>query len=228
MSYRHCDINGHPLPLEPGKVVCVGVNYSDHAKEMAFTPSTIEQPTLFLKPRTALRSLAGGFSIPQQRGACDHEVELAVLIGSRLHNATPEQAEQAIAGYGLALDLTLRDVQMDLKDRGRPWECAKSFDGSCPVSGFVHADELDIAQGVDFSLSINGEVRQQTNTRFMEIPLYRLLALMSKWFTLEPGDIVLTGTPEGVGPLSTGDQLQLTLDERYTFASEVTTDPRQS
>lgn len=221
MRYRHRDHLGQPLPLEPGKVVCVGVNYHDHAKEMASTPSTLSQPTLFMKPRTALVNLEQGFPIPEGHGPCHHELELAVLIGSRLNRAKAEQVPSAIVGYGLALDLTLRELQQSLKERGRPWECAKSFDGSCPISGFVRRDELSVEQGVDIALTVNGELRQQTNTLNMVIALAPLIALMSNWFTLEPGDIVLTGTPEGVAALHPGDQLSLQLANQYDFTSQV-------
>lgn len=139
-----------------------------------------------------------------------HEVELAVLIGGTLRQATEDHVLKAIAGYGVALDLTLRDLQGKLKKAGQPWEKAKGFDNSCPVSGFIPAAEFHgDAQSTPLSLKVNGEVRQQGSTADMIHKIVPLIAYMSRFFTLKAGDVVLTGTPEGVGPLSSGDELEV-------------------
>lgn len=209
MVYQHRYLDGSPLALPVGKVVCIGRNYLDHIREL--NNAVPETPILFMKPATALVSLDEPIPWPTGRGECHHEVELAVLVGRELRNANAEMARVAVAGYGIGLDLTLRDLQNDLKKKGHPWETAKAFDGACPLSPFLKPDALPEPQATDLALQINGVWRQQGNTRLMMIGLFDLMAYMSTHFTLQPGDVVLTGTPAGVGPLHAGDTLLLRL-----------------
>jgi 2-keto-4-pentenoate hydratase/2-oxohepta-3-ene-1,7-dioic acid hydratase in catechol pathway len=129
--YQHRYLDGSPLTLPVGKVVCIGRNYLDHIREL--NNVLPETPILFMKPATALVSLDEPIRLPAGRGECHHEVELAVLVGRELRNADAETARAAVAGYGIALDLTLRDLQNQLKKNGHPWETAKAFDGACPA-----------------------------------------------------------------------------------------------
>jgi 2-keto-4-pentenoate hydratase/2-oxohepta-3-ene-1,7-dioic acid hydratase in catechol pathway len=147
-------------------------------------------------------------------------VELAVLVGQELRDADAATAGRAVAGYGVALDLTLRDLQNELKKKGHPWETAKAFDGSCPLSPFLKPEALADPQATDLTLRVNGEPRQQGNTRLMMVGIFELMAYISTHFTLQPGDVVLTGTPAGVGPLQSGDQLVLGL-AGHEFAARV-------
>jgi len=208
-EYQHRDWQGQAIALPVGKVVCIGQNYQDHIQEM--NSKTAPQALFFIKPATALRPLAPAFTIPSQHGAVHNETEIAVLIQQPLSKATAAEVQAAIWGYSLALDLTLRDVQAELKKLGRPWEIAKGFDGACPTAGFVPAAMVDHPQQLQFSLKVNNEIRQQGDARLMIRSISQMLVEMSQWFTLLPGDIVLTGTPAGVGPLQHQDQLQLTL-----------------
>lgn len=219
IDYRHSMVGGELLELPPGKVVCIGRNYAEHAQEL--NNPIPEEPLLFIKPATALASLSRPLRMPRDRGACHHELEVAALIGAPLTGADIDQARAGITHYGLALDLTLRDVQSALKAKGYPWEKAKAFDGSCPLSPWVPAGEFPDPQAIDFSLSINGVMRQQGNTRLMITPLFQLVSTISQYFTLLPGDSVLTGTPAGVGPLHSGDALLMTLAGRFRFAASV-------
>jgi 2-keto-4-pentenoate hydratase/2-oxohepta-3-ene-1,7-dioic acid hydratase in catechol pathway len=173
-----------------------------------------------MKPATALVALDQPIQLPVGCGECHHEVELAVLVGRQLQNADAETARQAVMGYGVALDLTLRDLQSELKKKGHPWETAKAFDGSCPLSPLLKPGVLSQPQAVDLSLRVNGQVRQQGNTRQMMIGIFELMAYISARFTLQPGDVVLTGTPAGVGPLVSGDLLILNLAE-YEFSARI-------
>jgi len=209
MIYQHHDWQGQTIPLPVGKVVCIGQNYQDHIQEM--NSNTAPQALFFIKPATALRPLAPVVAIPMQHGAVHNETEIAVLIQQPLSKASLEEVHAAIWGYSLALDLTLRDVQAELKKLGRPWEIAKGFDGACPVAGFIPADLIQDPQRLLFSLEVNQQSRQQGDARLMIRSITQMLVEMSQWFTLLPGDIVLTGTPAGVGPLQPQDQLQLTL-----------------
>ena len=217
MTYRHVFAAGTPCDLPPGKVVCVGLNYAAHVAEMGSARAA--EPVLFIKPRTALAPLAGEIAIPVDRGACHFETELALLIGAPLRDCTPSAAMAAIAGVGIALDLTLRDLQKTLKQAGHPWERAKGFDSACPVSEFLAPAHVGDLQKLEFRLYQNGVLRQHGHASAMLTPVPELLCYMSRWFTLEPGDIVLTGTPEGVGPLASGDELEVVLADRLRVAA---------
>jgi 2-keto-4-pentenoate hydratase/2-oxohepta-3-ene-1,7-dioic acid hydratase in catechol pathway len=206
------------LDLPVGKVVCVGRNYLEHIRELNNTVP--EAPILFIKPTTALVRLDQPIQLPQGRGECQHEVELAVLVGRELRQADAETVRRAVAGYGIALDLTLRDLQNELKNKGHPWEIAKAFDGSCPMSPFLPPEALPDPQAAELALRVNGELRQQGNTRLMMIGIFELMAYISTHFTLQPGDIVLTGTPAGVGSLRSGDALVLRL-AGHEFSAQV-------
>ena len=217
--YQHRDLQGQPLPYGVGKVVCVGRSYADHAAEL--NNPIPSEPLLFIKPASSLVGLTAPLVLPKGQGAIHHEVEVALLIGRRLCQADAAQAMSAIVGVGLALDLTLRDVQDTLKKQGHPWERAKAFDGSCPISPFVAPDTLMDLGALDFSLLVNGQLRQTGNTRNLMWPIGELLAFMSQCFTLEPGDIVLTGTPKGVAELRAKDSLELQLNGQLRFSATV-------
>lgn len=208
--YQHRDWNGALLDLPVNKVVCVGSNYADHIKEMG--SQVAPEPVLFIKPETALCDIRQPIAIPHNLGSVHHEVELAVLIGTPLKQASEDRVANAIAGYGVALDLTLRDLQAGFKKAGQPWEKAKGFDGSCPISGFIPVNEFGDAQSADLQLIVNNEVRQSGNTRDMLTKILPLIAYMSRFFTLRAGDIILTGTPQGVGPMVIGDVIQVAVN----------------
>ena len=210
---------GSALTWPLGKVVCVGRNYADHAKELNNpVPSA---PILFIKPASAVVPFAGEIGLPQAKGECHHELELALLIGKTLTAVTPAEAVNGIAGYGLALDLTLRELQTQLKAKGHPWEVAKSFDGACPLSEFITTSELKEPQQAQLQLLVNDQLRQDGNTRDMLTPIPALVSYISEHFTLRPGDIVLTGTPAGVGPLVDGDLLEARLNGQQMATARV-------
>lgn len=209
MKYAHAFLDGGPCELRPGKIVCVGRNYAAHARELG--NAVPEAPILFLKPSTALALLVQGFAIPSGRGECHHETEVTVLIGRTLRNASEAECHAAIAGIGLGLDLTLRDLQNELKKKGHPWEVAKAFDGAAPLSAFLRPEGIAL-DDIRFSLTVNGEPRQRGHSADMITGILPLLAYISRIFTLEPGDVVMTGTPEGVAALRSGDALMLEMD----------------
>ncbi|WP_341502388.1 fumarylacetoacetate hydrolase family protein [Gallaecimonas sp. GXIMD4217] len=205
--------------LRVGKVVCVGRNYVEHAKELGNTVP--EKPLLFLKPSTAVCSLEEGFAIPRDKGRVHHELELAVLMGNWLKDGSEQEARQAMAGIGLALDLTLRDRQEELKQQGYPWEEAKAFDDSCPTSRFIPMAEIEQLDAIPLALHRNGELRQSGHSGQMIIPILKLISHISRIFTLEPGDVVLTGTPAGVGELAPGDELIVEIPGKMRVLSQV-------
>ncbi|MAY39214.1 MULTISPECIES: fumarylacetoacetate hydrolase family protein [Spongiibacter] len=219
MLYQHRFSDDRPCELPNGKIVCVGRNYAEHAREL--NNPIPKQPLLFIKPSTALAALDQPLAIPRDRGECHHELELALLIGQPLSEARAEETLAAIAGYGLALDLTLRELQSQLKEKGQPWERAKAFDGACPVSAFVPAAAVGDWKALRLQLQRNGALQQDGQCRDMLFPIEALLADISQSFTLLPGDIVLTGTPAGVGPLNPGDRLRCELDGLLTVETTV-------
>jgi len=216
--YRHRDLDNQDIALPVGKVVCVGRNYLDHIQELR--NAVPETPVLFMKPATALVSLDVPLWLPTDRGCCHHELELAVLIGQRLQQSDIQAACSPVAGYALALDLTLRDLQDELKSKGLPWERAKAFDGACPISGFIPPEQLADPQNVELTLKVNDSIRQQGNTCQMMVGVFDLLAHISESFTLLPGDVVLTGTPAGVGELHVGDRLELSMED-FRFQARI-------
>lgn len=197
---RNCD-SSHST-WTPGKVVCVAKNYVDHAAEMQ--SSVPDQPTFFCKPNTSLCDFSGPLYVPRDRGAVHHEIELGLLIGQRLSRAD-RIPDNPIAGYVLALDLTLRDLQTELRKQGYPWDASKGFANACPITTLLPNELISDPQHVDISFSVNDELRQQDNTAQMVFKIDRLLAEAAEIFVLEPGDILLTGTPAGVGALLPGD-----------------------
>ncbi len=189
-----------------GKIIGIGRNYSAHAKELG-NPIP-DQPILFMKPASTIVNDGGKVAIPSFSDNCHHEVELAVLIGRGGKDIPPETAMDHVAGYAVALDLTLRDVQTTQKQKGLPWEIAKAFDTSCPLSSFVPADNVNDVQNLRLTLTVNNELRQDGVTADMSLSVQDLITVVSSYFTLEAGDIILTGTPAGVGPIKSGDCLE--------------------
>lgn len=188
-----------------GKILCVGRNYQDHIRELGNTPP--EFPVIFMKPASCVIGDGEKIIIPACSRDCHHEVELAVLIGRKGKDIPVDRALKHVAGYGVAIDVTLRDLQANLKSKGLPWERAKAFDTACPLSHFVDASMVPDPQNLQLRLSVNGELRQNGNTSMMIYDVATLIHLMSGCFTLEPGDVILTGTPAGVGRIVSGDQI---------------------
>lgn len=209
--YQHRDIKGSTLALPVGKVLCVGRNYVEHIKEM--DDPIPEAPLVFMKPSSALCHFSDPILIPKQWGKVEHETEIAVLIGQTLSKASPSEAKSAVVGFALALDLTLRDMQNEYKQKGYPWEKTKSFDNSCPISAFIPVSQINDWDKIHFSLTVNGQLRQQGKSSQMLHNISQLISHASQFFTLQKGDVFLTGTPEGVGEVKAGDSLIAKLED---------------
>jgi acylpyruvate hydrolase len=194
---------GQKLPV--GKILCLGRNYAEHAREMkAEVPTT---PVVFLKPSTAIIDDGENIIFPTYSREMHHEVELVAVIGTEGSSIPPSRAMDHIAGFAVGLDMTLRDLQAEAKKGGLPWAVSKGFDTSAPVSRFVRRETVPDPSALDIRLTVNGVVRQSSNTRHMIFPLATIVSYLSSVFTLEPGDLIYTGTPEGVGPVAKGDTL---------------------
>ncbi len=194
-----------------GKIICLGRNYLDHIREL--NNAVPDRAVIFCKPASSLLADGGIIEIPTYSNDCHHELELALLIGKTGKNIGTTDALSYLAGYGVALDLTLRDLQSELKDEGLPWEIAKGFDTSCPLSDFTPADQVTNPNNLELILKINGEIRQQGNTAQMMRSVEDIIAEISIYYTLETGDIILTGTPAGVSKIELGDVLEGTIEQ---------------
>ncbi|MCX6134056.1 MAG: fumarylacetoacetate hydrolase family protein [Ignavibacteriales bacterium] len=202
-------IMGSAEPVEVRKIFCIGRNYADHAKEMhAAIP---EAPVFFLKPTTAIIGEGGVIRIPSISKDLHHEIEMTVLIGRGGKDILKGNALNHVAGYGIGLDMTLRDVQSDAKKKGLPWTLAKGFDTSAPISPFVPAADIPDPHELGVKLDVNGTTRQQSSTSNFIFKLDELIAYISQFFTFERGDIIFTGTPEGVAAAASGDRLEAQL-----------------
>lgn len=191
--------------LQIGKIICLGRNYPEHVKEMkAEAPLT---PVVFLKPSTAVIETGGTVIIPPISHDVHHEVELVVVIGRNGRSIPVEQAMEYVGGYAVGLDMTLRDIQSEAKKKGLPWSVAKGFDTSAPLSPAVRATHVNDPHALAIELKVNGTVRQSSNTREMMLRIPEIIAYCSTVFSLETGDLIFTGTPEGVGRVTAGDRI---------------------
>jgi 2-keto-4-pentenoate hydratase/2-oxohepta-3-ene-1,7-dioic acid hydratase in catechol pathway len=204
-------------PVLPSKVVAIGKNYAAHAREMGGEPP--DEPVVFLKPSTAIAGPVDAIVRPTRLSKrVDYEGELAVVIGRLCRNVPEEQAAEAIFGYTCANDVTARDLQA----RDGQWARAKGFDTFCPLGPWIETD-LD-ATDLEIVTTVNGEVRQQSRTSLLLHGIAELVSYVSAVMTLLPGDVLLTGTPDGVGPLESGDQVAVTIEGIGTLDNRVMDD----
>lgn len=202
-------IAGTAQRLPVNRVFCVGQNYARHAQEMGSTGR--EPPFFFMKPARSVVPVEAGdtASIPYPGGtrSLHHEVELVVAIGKAGHEVSPEDARSMVYGYAVGLDLTRRDLQAALKQKGRPWEVAKAFEASAPVGVLTPLEQSGWLTDADIGLTVSGQNRQSGNIHEMIWPVADIIAHLSQHWHLQPGDLIFTGTPEGVGAVERGDRL---------------------
>jgi 2-keto-4-pentenoate hydratase/2-oxohepta-3-ene-1,7-dioic acid hydratase in catechol pathway len=207
-------------PILPSKVVCVGKNYAEHVKEMS-TGDAPKEPLLFLKPSTSVIGPGDAIRIPPGSTNVHHEVELAVVIGARgARNVTPEQALASVFGYTIGNDVTERDMQ---KSDGQ-WTRAKGFDSFCPLGPWIETDLAALGKDpadLEISCTVDGEPRQDGRTSQLLFDIPTLISYASRVMTLLPGDVVLTGTPSGVGPIAAGQRVECTIEGLGTLANPV-------
>lgn len=210
----------HPqpsVPVEGGgvfyvrRIYCVGRNYAEHAREMGYDP-TREEPFFFLKPADAI--VADGASIPYPRMTSNyhHEVELVVAIGAGGSNITIADAQKHIYGYAVGLDMTRRDLQIAARERGRPWDMGKAFDQSAPCGTITRAADARQIGNAQIQLDVNGSVRQRSDISKLIWSVEEVIHWLSRYVDLAPGDLIYTGTPEGVASINPGDRLEAIID----------------
>lgn len=200
------------LPLRPGKIVAIGRNYKAHVEEL--NNEMPKEPLLFAKLPTACIGPGKPIIVKEWYGRVDHEGELAVVIGKRAKDVKAEDAREYIAGYTLINDVTAREMQMEDKSQGNPWFRSKNLDTFCPIGPVVVLrDTLPWPVKVDIKVTVNGEIRQHSNTEKWIFDLDTIIAYVTRFMTLEPGDLIATGTPEGVAPLNPGDEVEVSVPE---------------
>lgn len=202
-------VGGGEFPVR--RIYCVGRNYAAHAREMGHDPNR-EPPFFFMKPADAIVQNNSTFPYPTKTSNLHHEVELVVAIGQGGKNIPADQALSHVYGYGVGLDMTRRDLQGEAKKLGRPWEMGKGFDHSAPCSALTKASEVGHLDKGAIWLKVNGELRQQGDLSDQIWQVGEAIAYLSQFMELFPGDLIYTGTPEGVGAVVAGDKLHGHID----------------
>lgn len=199
------------------KILCIGRNYAEHIAEL--NNERPSEPVIFIKPDTAILKDNEAFYHPDFSNDIHHEVEIVLKINKMGKNIEAKFAHKYYEEIGIGIDFTARDIQSKLKEKGLPWEKAKAFNGSAPISGFVAKTEFADLKNLNFHLEINGETRQTGNTSMMLWNFDEIIAEISKYFTLKTGDLIFTGTPAGVGKVKIGDKLSAFIEgkEMLTF-----------
>lgn len=208
--HQSLKMSAYKFSRQAGKILCIGRNYVDHIKEL--NNRAPSQPFFFLKPRSSILHPGEGSILIPEGTKVHYELELAIILGKKLQNLDPsnfseEAAIDAIDGYCLALDLTARNAQDEVKKKGLPWTIAKGFDTFLPLSKYIPKSSIPDPHNAHLELKVNDVVKQSDSTNLMVFRIPRILSTMSSIMTLEPGDIILTGTPKGVGPIVPGDQI---------------------
>jgi len=208
-----------PLP-RPNRIIAIGRNYADHAAEQDADVPT--EPIVFQKSETSVIGPDKPIVIPEDAGRCDFEGELAVVIGKRGRNVSEKEAMDYVAGYTLINDVTARDEQKRAIARSLPWFMSKSYDTFGPLGPcIVTADEIRNPHALEITTSVNGEVKQKAKTSDMLFTIPKLIAYISHRITLEPGDVIATGTPSGIGQIKPGDVVEVTIAEIGTLSNPV-------
>lgn len=208
-------IPGLDLPIKT--IYCIGRNYIEHAKELNNPiPSS---PIVFLKPQSSICYDGDEIVIPTQSKDVHHEVEMVVAISKKCKDITESDVPNHIAGIGIGIDFTARDIQKKAKESGHPWSISKGFDTFAPISSFIPYNEVEDIQSLDLRLLVNGKEEQTGNTSEMIFTVTNLVSFLSTIFTLYPGDLIFTGTPSGVSSIKSGDLITISLGENLTSLS---------
>ncbi len=193
------------------KIICIGRNYAEHAKEMKSDVPT--EPVFFLKPETALLK-DKDFYYPEFTKDLHHEVEIVLKISKNGKHIAEEFASQYYNEIGIGIDFTARDLQMKCKEKGLPWEKAKAFDSAAPIGDFVPKENFTSLKNISFQLNINGNQRQVGNTKDLIFSFEKIISYVSQFITLKTGDLIFTGTPEGVSAVNIGDVLEASIENK--------------
>lgn len=214
-------ITGSDARFPVHRIYCIGRNYAEHAKEMGAQAVSRANPVFFMKPADAIVAGGGDIPYPSATQELHHEVEMVVALAKGGLDIGAGHALDCVFGYGIGLDLTRRDLQAAMKAKGLPWDVAKGFDASAPVSALQAASTIGHPAHARLSLAVNGEVRQDTDIADMIFAVPEIIAELSRLFELKAGDLVFTGTPAGVGPLLRGDRVRAELHGIATLEGRI-------
>ena len=214
-------ITGSDARFPVHRIYCIGRNYAEHAKEMGAQAVSRANPVFFMKPADAIVAGGGDIPYPSATQELHHEVEMVVALAKGGLDIDTGHALDCVFGYGIGLDLTRRDLQAAMKAKGLPWDVAKGFDASAPVSALQAASTIGHPAHARLSLAVNGEVRQDTDIADMIFAVPEIIAELSRLFELKAGDLVFTGTPAGVGPLLRGDRVRAELHGIATLEGRI-------
>jgi fumarylpyruvate hydrolase len=214
------DVIGTDARFPVHRVYCVGRNYAAHAREMGMDPDR-EPPFFFSKPADAVVANGTPVPYPPRTGNLHHEIELVVAIGTGGRDIPLANALEHVFGYAVGNDLTRRDLQFSAREQGRPWDVSKGFDCSAPVSALRPVADSGHVEGGSIWLEVNGETRQRANLSEMIWSVPEIVSELSTYFELRPGDLIFTGTPEGVGPVRRGDSLVGGIDGLETLRTTI-------
>ena len=213
-------VTGDTRRFAVNRIFCVGRNYADHAREMGHDPDR-EPPFFFMKPASAILADGKDMAYPSLSNDVHHEIELVVAIAKGGVNIPPQNALEHIYGYGIGLDMTRRDLQGEAKKMGRPWDTGKAFDQSAPCGAITPVAQWGHPNKGSVTLLVNGEIRQEGDLNQLIWNVPDVIASLSSLFTLEPGDLIFTGTPAGVGPVKKGDVLEAKIDGLPTLNTKI-------
>jgi len=210
MATQSLPIEGESARFPLRRIFCVGRNYADHIREMGFSPER-EAPFFFTKPIDAIVQDGSTVPYPSLTENLHHEAELVIAIGKEGSNIPVEDALEHVFGYAAGNDLTRRDLQFALRDRGRPWDWSKGFDNSAPCGPIQRREKSDLPAETQIQLTVNGELRQDSTIGHLIWSIPEIIAALSSAVRIKPGDLVYSGTPAGVGPLVPGDVCTVTI-----------------
>lgn len=220
LSYPTVAIAGRTDRFPVHRIYCVGRNYAEHAREMGHNPDR-DPPFFFMKPADAVVAGGGGIGYPLATANLHYEMELVVAIGKTGANIGKDRADDHIWGYGVGIDLTRRDLQVNAKNMGRPWDAGKGFDQSAPISALHAASVIGHPQAGRIWLEVNGQIKQDSDISRLIWSVPEVVEHLSGLFILQPGDLIYTGTPAGVGPVVAGDKLSGGVDGVDTITIEI-------
>jgi len=209
MPYYKFRNNNHKLKI--GKIICLARTYKKHAKEM--DSDIFKEPVLFFKPSSSIIFNDETIIIPKMSKSVHHEVEMGIIIKNKCKNVSKKDAMNYVLGYLVGLDITARDIQTEAKKKGLPWSIAKGFDTFTPISSVILKENITNYRNLSISLKVNGKLKQNSNTKNMLFSIPEIIEYISKIMTLEKGDLILTGTPEGVNTIENGDILEANLGD---------------
>lgn len=218
--YEHKFLDGSKCNLKAQKIICLGWNYTEHMEEVG--DSIKKPPVVFMKPLDALVSIEKPIKLPDTNYNCEYETEVAILVGKKIRKENNESIiKSSILGLGIGIDLTLRKLQKELQSNEAPWELSKSFRGSLVLSPFIEINKFSNLNNIEFTMKLNSKTKQHGQTKLMRYNIIETLAYISQHFTIEAGDVIITGSPKGTEDLKPNDKIDINFNNFANFSTTV-------